>query len=44
MPVILSPNDYAAWMNLDERDAKKLAYSSLEPHASADVPGKHNRE
>lgn len=26
MPVILSPNDYATWLNPDERDAAKLTY------------------
>jgi putative SOS response-associated peptidase YedK len=26
MPVILSPNDYAAWLNPDEKDGTKLAY------------------
>jgi len=26
MPVILSPNDYDAWLNPEEQDSSKLAY------------------
>lgn len=36
MPVILSPNDYAAWLNPDEKDATKLAYL-FEPPADNEL-------